>query len=105
MQKPALPIQRCVQHLVILGWLASLGAQANAQKGVIVIQGEITAPTCVVKHFNILPLRQSSTDERHACVGYIEPLSAIGISETTRVKEHTLANEAIDKRIRTVTYR
>lgn len=105
MQKSGLSFQRCVQHIVIMGWLASLGTQAVAQKGVIVIQGEITAPTCVMDNFNVLPGRAAKTDDKHACVGYIEPLSASAIPTTPRVTDQALANQSIDERIRTLIYR
>jgi hypothetical protein len=105
MQKSGWSFQRCIQHIVIMGWLASLGTQAVAQKGVIVIQGEIIAPTCVTDNFNVLPGRSSKNDDKHACVGYIEPLSANAIPTKPRVTDKALANQSIDERIRTLIYR
>ena len=76
-----------------------------AQKGVIVIQGEITAPTCVMDNFNALPVRTAKTDGKQACVGYIETLSANAISTKPRATDQALANPSINERIRTVIYR
>jgi len=105
MQKRALIFQRCFQNIVILVCLASIGTQANAQKGVIVIQGEITTPTCLVANINIQPVSQVKAHDKYGCVGYIEPLSAKEISTQTRVTDQALVNQAINERIKTVTYR
>jgi len=105
MQKRELSLQKCFQHFVVLAWLASLGTQAVAQKGLIVIQGEITAPTCVMDNFNILPVRPAKTDDKHACVGYIETLSSNAISTKPQVTDQALANQSINERIKTVIYR
>ena len=104
-KKRAFSFQRCFQNVVILGWLASIETQAIAQKGVIVIQGEITTPTCLVANINIQLVSQVNAYEKHECVGYIEPLSAKAISTQTRVTDQALANQAINERIKTVTYR
>jgi hypothetical protein len=105
MQKSGLSFQRCVQRVVIMGWLAGLGTQAVAQKGVIVIQGEITAPTCVMDNFNVLPGQAAKTDDKHACISYIEPFSANAIPAKPQVTDQALANQSIDERIRTLIYR
>ncbi len=88
-----------------MGWLAGLGTQAVAQKGVIVIQGEITAPTCVMDNFNVLPGRAAKTDNKHACIGYIEPFSAHAITVKPQVTDQALANQSINDRIRNLIYR
>ena len=105
MKKTGLSFQRCIQNFVILAWLAGNGSQAFAQRGVIVIQGEITAPTCVVDNVNTQSVRQVYTFDKRACAGYIEPLSATAITTSPRVKDHTLVDQANDERIRTITYR
>ena len=105
MQKSRLSFQRCIQNIAIVGCFASIGTQAVAQNGVIVIQGEIIAPTCVMNNFNVLSGRPAKSDDKHVCIGYIDPLSANAIPTKPRATDQSLENQSIDDRIRTVIYR
>jgi len=79
-------------------------SQANAQRGVIVIQGEITAPTCVLNNMLISSLGIVQSVHWKDCVGNKTKISPNAVTEIAQIREDAMADNS-NKRIRTITYR
>lgn len=105
MPNKILCVRSCFKSLVIIGWFAGFVSHAYALKGWIVIQGEITAPTCVVNISNGQLDSQAYTDSKHTCIGHIESLGLRVKPNTTKVTDQAVVNQVNNERIKTVTYR
>ena len=93
--------------IAALGWLMCFVLQAHAQRGGLVIRGEITATTCVIRHIANVSANQEAEPLGNAqqCDGrgiktYFNELTVIN-----PVSDHAIATIERSERIKTVTYR
>jgi len=69
-------------------------APANAQRGVIVIEGEITAPTCVLNNMRIASVGISQSVLRKDCDDNKMNISPNALSEIAQIREDAVADNS-----------
>ena len=111
MEKPKQSQKNCfdgsTKRIAALGWLMCLALQAHAQKGMLIIRGEITATTCVIRH-----IANVSANQEAEPPGNAQQCGELGIKThlnewtvNNPVSDHAIATIEQSERIKTVTYR